>query len=101
MANNITDKKFMMLALKEALKNVVDCANGGPFGACIVKDGKIIASARNTVLIKDATCHAEINAIRKASKKLGTYDLTGCEIFLRLNRVRCVFRLFIGLGYHV
>lgn len=54
---------------------------GGPFGACIVKDGKVIAVSRNTVLKKDATCHAEINAIRKASEKLRTYDLSGCSIY--------------------
>lgn len=55
---------------------------GGPFGACIVKDGEIIAIASNTVLFdNDPTAHAEINAIRKACKKLQTYDLTGCELY--------------------
>ena len=54
---------------------------GGPFGACIVKGSKVIAVARNTVLKNDATCHAEINAIRLASKKLKNYDLSGCRIY--------------------
>ena len=54
---------------------------GGPFGACIVKDNKVIALTRNTVLSQDATCHAEVNAIRQASKKLNTFDLSGCVIY--------------------
>src|SRR5512147_2223965 len=70
----------MLKALAEARKNLVR-ADGGPFGAAIVKDGRVIAVARNTVLRDDATAHAETNAIRKASKKLGTFDLSGCEIY--------------------
>jgi tRNA(Arg) A34 adenosine deaminase TadA len=54
---------------------------GGPFGACIVKGNKTIVSARNTVVRYDATCHAEMNAIREASKKLRTHDLRGCKIY--------------------
>ncbi len=73
-------KKFMLLAIKEARKNLRDM-QGGPFGACIVKKGRVIATARNTVLKNDATCHAEINAIRIASKKLRNFDLSGCEIY--------------------
>jgi len=71
---------FMSLAIKEAAKNFKSLT-GGPFGACIVKNGKAIAVARNTVLKNDATCHAEINAIRMASKKLKTFDLSGCVIY--------------------
>jgi len=74
------ERRFMDRAIREAGKNLVQ-PDGGPFGACIVMDGRIVAAARNTVLKNDATCHAEINAIRKASKKLGTFDLTGCEIY--------------------
>jgi tRNA(Arg) A34 adenosine deaminase TadA len=74
------DSRFMKKAISEARRNLVRPA-GGPFGACIVKDGKILAAARNTVLANDATCHAEVNAIRKASKKLGTFDLSGCDIY--------------------
>lgn len=71
---------FMGLALREAQKNLSDM-RGGPFGACIVKGNKVIAISRNTVFKQDATCHAEINTIRKASKKLRTYDLSDCSIY--------------------
>jgi len=55
---------------------------GGPFGACIVKDGKIIGKGINRVLKdNDPTAHAEIIAIRNACKSLNTYDLTGCELY--------------------
>jgi len=70
----------MKLAVKLARQNIKQMS-GGPFGACIVKNGRLIAVVRNTVLKNDATCHAEINAIRKASKKLGAYDLSGCVIY--------------------
>lgn len=72
--------EFMSLALKEAEKNLSDM-RGGPFGACIVKGDKVIAVSRNAVLKQDASCHAEINVIRKASKKLKTYNLSGCSIY--------------------
>ena len=74
------NKKYMLLAIKEARKNLSNMA-GGPFGACIVKGGKVLAVARNMVLKTDATSHAEVNAIRRASKALGTYDLSGCDIY--------------------
>ena len=55
---------------------------GGPFGAVIAKDGEIIAEASNSVTIDhDPTAHAEVNCIRKATRKLGTFDLTGCDIY--------------------
>lgn len=55
---------------------------GGPFGACIVKDGKIIGKGSNHVLFNnDPTAHAEIVAIRDACKNLNTHDLTDCEIY--------------------
>ena len=73
-------EKYMRIALCEAEKNL-HTPFGGPFGACIVKGNKVIAIARNTVLKNDASCHAEINAIRLASKKLKTYDLSGCRIY--------------------
>lgn len=73
-------KRFMLLAILEARKNLVN-VQGGPFGACIVKRGRVIAVTRNTVLNQDPTCHAEINAIRLAAKKLKTIDLGGCEIY--------------------
>jgi len=55
---------------------------GGPFGAVIVKDGKLIARSANKVTqLNDPTAHAEVSAIRKACKKLNTFDLTGCVIY--------------------
>jgi guanine deaminase len=71
----------MSQALKEALRGV-EHNHGGPFGAAIVKDGKIISKAHNEVIkTNNPTAHAEINAIKKASKKLATFDLSGCEIY--------------------
>ena len=72
--------KYMKLAVKAAQKSI-RTLDGGPFGACIVKSGKVVAVAGNTVFKKDATCHAEVNAIRIASKKLNTYDLSGCIMY--------------------
>ncbi len=72
---------FMRLALDEAARNFKRPA-GGPFGACIVRNGRILALARNTVLrSNDPTAHAEINAIRIASAKLKNFDLSGCVIY--------------------
>lgn len=56
---------------------------GGPFGAAIVKDGNVITVASNTVLKDhDPTAHAEMNAIREAARVLGTYDLSGCILYV-------------------
>lgn len=74
-------KEFMELACKEAESNV-GTQIGGPFGCVIVKDGKVIASSKNHVLANnDPSAHGEIMTIRQACKKLGTYDLTGCELY--------------------
>ena len=55
---------------------------GGPFGAVIVKDGHVIAEASNSVTLdNDPTAHAEVNAIRMATRLLKTFDLTGCDIY--------------------
>lgn len=70
----------MREAIKLSLENIDN--NGGPFGAVIVKDGKVIARGVNRVTSNnDPTAHAEVNAIREASKVLGTFDLSGCEIY--------------------
>lgn len=55
---------------------------GGPFGACVVKDGKIIGKGINRVVKNnDPTAHAEIVAIRSACKAINSYDLSNCEIY--------------------
>lgn len=74
---------FMLLAVSEsAINKENNYSSGGPFGAVIVKDGEIISKAHNTVLeSKDATAHAEVNAIRLASQKLNTHDLSGCVLY--------------------
>lgn len=73
--------QYMQLAIKEALKGIKR-GHGGPFGAVLVKNGEVIASSHNTVLKgHDATNHAEINVIRKASKKLKRENLSDCEIY--------------------
>ena len=72
---------FMQLAITEA-KTGIENAHGGPFGAVVVKDGKVIASGHNRVLVdNDSTCHGEIDAIRKAEQVLKTYDLSNCELY--------------------
>lgn len=71
----------MLHAIKMAEKNIVS-GKGGPFGAVVVKDGKIIVAVGNRVTsTNDPTAHAEVVAIREACKKLKTFDLTGCEIY--------------------
>jgi len=73
--------KYMRMAINEAKKGIRN-GHGGPFGAVIVKDDVVIAKAHNQVVKNnDPTCHGEIMAIHKACKKLGTFDLSGCEIY--------------------
>ena len=75
------NQKYMIAAIEHVATHIED-NEGGPFGACIVKNDEIICLAHNTVLKEnDATCHAEINAIRIASKKLKTHNLSGCTIY--------------------
>jgi tRNA(Arg) A34 adenosine deaminase TadA len=74
-------KVYMQEAIALAEKNVHN-NHGGPFGAVVVKDGKIIGRGGNKVTVNnDPTAHAEIVAIREAAKNLGTFDLSGCEIY--------------------
>ncbi len=71
----------MERAIALALENV-QSGRGGPFGAIVVKGGKILAEGTNRVtLANDPTAHAEIVAIREACKKLGNFQLTHCEIY--------------------
>ena len=71
--------------MKEAIElsiNNVKSGKGGPFGAVVVKDGKIIARGANSVTSSnDPTAHAEVNAIREACKVLNTFQLDDCEIY--------------------
>lgn len=78
-----TNTEAMKIAIEESKFNYNNnYEKGGPFGAAIVKNGAIIARAHNSVVeSKDPTAHAEINAIRKASKELNTHDLTGCILY--------------------
>ena len=77
-----THKELMNLAVKEARKTMNQDI-GGPFGALVInQDGEVLAIASNTVLgDHDPTAHAEINAIRKATQKLGTHDLSNCTLY--------------------
>lgn len=73
--------KYMQLA-KELAENNLITNVGGPFGACVVKDNKIIGKGSNHVLANnDPTAHAEVMAIRDACKNIGSYDLSGCELY--------------------
>jgi len=75
------DKYFIEKAIELATENVKSGA-GGPFGAVIVKDGKIIATGVNSVTSEnDPTAHAEVKAIRNACEKLNDYQLDGCTIY--------------------
>ena len=70
----------MRKAIKLSIENVAN--GGGPFGAVIAKDGEIIATGVNRVTAScDPTAHAEVSAIRAAAAKLGTFDLSGYEIY--------------------
>lgn len=78
---NKENNKFMKRAIELAKENA-NSTNGGPFGAVIVKDGKIIGEGFNSVTTNnDPTAHAEINAIRDACKNLNSYQLDDCELY--------------------
>jgi tRNA(Arg) A34 adenosine deaminase TadA len=75
----MTDEQFMDLAIEKAREGIA--GGGSPFGACIVKDGAVVACVPNVVWQPtDITAHAEIHALRVACRSLGTTDLTGCII---------------------
>lgn len=74
------DRRFMKIAAELAEKNIDN--GGGPFGAVIVRDGRIIARGVNTVtLTNDPTAHAEVNAIRSACAENKTFSLAGCTVY--------------------
>ena len=73
--------QYMKIAKELAEKNL-KTNEGGPFGACVVKNGKIIGKGSNLVLSSnDPTAHAEIVAIREACKTINSYDLSDCELY--------------------
>eukprot|EP00827_Trimyema_finlayi_P005207 TRINITY_DN54_c0_g1_i4.p1 TRINITY_DN54_c0_g1~~TRINITY_DN54_c0_g1_i4.p1 ORF type:complete len:183 (-),score=71.47 TRINITY_DN54_c0_g1_i4:121-669(-) len=79
--NFINMNPFMELAVKEAFDGLKN-KHGGPFGACIVKDGKVLVSGHNMVVCtNDPTAHAEVTVIRKASQLLKRFDLSDCEVY--------------------
>lgn len=73
-------RDFMKRAIELSENSVKN--GGGPFGAVIARDGEIVAEGSNCVTLhNDPTAHAEVSAIRNATQKLGTFDLSGCEIY--------------------
>lgn len=76
----MTKEELMRKAIELSVENVEN--GGGPFGAVIAKDGQIVATGVNRVTSNcDPTAHAEVSAIRTACEKLGTFDLSGYEIY--------------------
>ena len=76
----MTKEELMRKAIELSIENVAN--GGGPFGAVIARDGSIVATGVNRVTSNcDPTAHAEVSAIRTACKELGTFDLSGCEIY--------------------
>jgi guanine deaminase len=74
------EERFMRMAIEMAVENVRN--GGGPFGAVVVRGGKVIASGANCVTSSsDPTAHAEIVAIRAACKALGNFQLPDCELY--------------------
>ena len=82
MANEMEKhEEFMREAIALSKQNV-EKGLGGPFGAVIVKDGKVVAKSANTVTTtNDPTAHAEVSAIRLACHQLNTFSLEGCVIY--------------------
>ncbi|BAC12340.1 nucleoside deaminase [Oceanobacillus iheyensis] len=80
MQTNPNHQLFMSKAIELAVSNISQ--GGGPFGAVIIKDNKIIAEGTNQVTnYNDPTAHAEVQAIRQACEKLSTFELKGCTLY--------------------
>ncbi len=72
---------YMQLAIDEAWDGISH-RHGGPFGSVVVKDGEVVGRGHNVVVRDtDSTAHGEISAIRDAERRLGTFDLSGCELY--------------------
>ncbi|QED49121.1 nucleoside deaminase [Cytobacillus dafuensis] len=72
---------YMKLAVDATIEGM-NKKHGGPFGSTIVRNGEVIAAVGNTMMRDtDVSAHAEMVAIREATKKLGTFDLSDCEIY--------------------
>src|SRR5258708_30160805 len=81
------DADFDAARMRESLRLAVRAAERGevPVGALVVKDGKVIGRGYNApISSKDPTAHAEIQALREATKKLGNYRLEGCSLYVTL-----------------
>lgn len=76
----MTKEEMMRRAIVLSVDNVRN--GGGPFGAVITRNGEVVAKGVNRVTANnDPTAHAEVTAIRNAAQKLGTFDLSDCEIY--------------------
>jgi len=74
-------RHFLRLAMAEAVRGAM-AGQGGPFGAVVVKDGVVIATAANAVVANnDPTAHAEVQAIRAACAALRSFQLVGCDVY--------------------
>ena len=74
------DRTFMQRAIELSIRNIDE--SGGPFGAVIVRKGKVVAEGANRVVPNnDPTAHAEVVAIRNACRELQTFDLAGCTVY--------------------
>lgn len=77
----MTETDFMRYAIQLSIRGMQE-RGAAPFAAVVVKDGQIVGEGCNTVLVDhDPTLHGEVAAIRDACKRLGTFDLSGCDIY--------------------